>query len=173
MSQEQLARLAANLDDVEVVHNANPWPIPGTRAEKRAERAVTLWFLISAICGLAFLAAFLFWPHEYHAPGDPGYGVYALYTPLVGGLLGLATLTLGVAVIQYVKKFFPDEVSIPPQDDPGQRRPGHRHFRPRARHRRGRPAGPQPVEGRIGRRAVALRLACRERGDGVPALRHR
>ena len=56
MSQEQLARLAANLDDVEVVHNANPWPIPGTRAEKRAERAVALWFLISALCGLAFLA---------------------------------------------------------------------------------------------------------------------
>jgi ubiquinol-cytochrome c reductase iron-sulfur subunit len=117
MSQEQLARLAANLDDVEVVHNANPWPIPGTRAEKRAERAVTLWFLISAICGLAFLAAFLFWPHEYHAPGDPGYGFYALYTPLVGGLLGLATLTLGVAVIQYVKKFFPDEVSIQQRHD--------------------------------------------------------
>ena len=65
MSQEQLARLAANLDDVEVVHNANPWPIPGTRAEKRAERAVALWFLISAVCGVAFLVAFLFWPHEY------------------------------------------------------------------------------------------------------------
>ena len=74
MSQEQLARLAANLDDVEVVHNANPWPIPGTRAEKRAERAVAMWFLISALCGLAFLLAFLFWPHEYRAPGDPGYG---------------------------------------------------------------------------------------------------
>jgi ubiquinol-cytochrome c reductase iron-sulfur subunit len=117
MSQEQLARLAANLDDVEVVHNADPWPIPGTRAEKRAERSVALWFLISAICGVAFLAAFLFWPHEYHAPGDPGYTVYALYTPLVGGLLGLAILTLGVAVIQYVKKFFPDEVSIQQRHD--------------------------------------------------------
>jgi ubiquinol-cytochrome c reductase iron-sulfur subunit len=117
MSQEQLARLAANLDDVEVVHNANPWPIPGTRAEKRAERSVTLWFLISALCGAAFLAAFLFWPHEYHPPGDPGYTVYALYTPLVGGLLGLAVLTLGVAVIQYVKKFFPDEVSIQQRHD--------------------------------------------------------
>ena len=36
MSQEQLARLAANLDDVEVVHNANPWPIAGhPRGEAR------------------------------------------------------------------------------------------------------------------------------------------
>ena len=117
MSQEQLARLAANLDDVEVVHNANPWPIPGTRAEKRAERSVALWFLISAVCGVAFLVAFLFWPHEYVAPSEPGYLVYALYTPLIGGLLGLAVLALGIAVIQYVKKFFPDEVSIQQRHD--------------------------------------------------------
>jgi ubiquinol-cytochrome c reductase iron-sulfur subunit len=117
MSQEQLARLAANLDDVEVVHNANPWPIPGTRAEKRAERSVAMWFLISAVCGVAFLVAFLFWPHEYVAPSEPGYLVYALYTPLIGGLLGLAVLALGIAVIQYVKKFFPDEVSIQQRHD--------------------------------------------------------
>jgi len=117
MTQEQLARLAANLDDVEVVHNPNPWPVPGTRAEKRAERAVALWFLISALCGVAFLLAFLFLPHEYRAPGDPGYLVYALYTPLIGGLLGLAILALGVAVIMYVKKFFPDEVSVQQRHD--------------------------------------------------------
>ena len=117
MSQEQLARLAANLDDVDVVHNPNPWPIPDTRAEKRAERAVALWFLISALCGVAFLVAFLFWPHEYVAPGEPGYLVYALYTPLIGGLLGLGVLAVGVAVIQYVKKFFPDEVSIQQRHD--------------------------------------------------------
>ncbi len=117
MSQDQLATLAANLDDVEVVHNQRKFPIPGTRAEKRAERAVALWFLISAVSGVAFLLAFLFWPHEYVAPGEPGYITYALYTPLVGGLLGLAVLTLGIAVIMYVKKFFPDEVSIQQRHD--------------------------------------------------------
>jgi ubiquinol-cytochrome c reductase iron-sulfur subunit len=36
MSQEQLARLAHQLDDVEVVHNQRKFPIPGTRAERRA-----------------------------------------------------------------------------------------------------------------------------------------
>ena len=40
MSQPELARLAAELDDVEIVHNAPKWPVPGTRAERRAERAV-------------------------------------------------------------------------------------------------------------------------------------
>ena len=45
---------------------------PGTRAEKRAERAVALWFIISALSGLAFIVAFLFWPCEYVAPGEEG-----------------------------------------------------------------------------------------------------
>jgi ubiquinol-cytochrome c reductase iron-sulfur subunit len=60
MSPEQLARLAAELDDVEIVHNAPKWPIPGTRAEKRAERSVALWFIISALAALAFLGCYLF-----------------------------------------------------------------------------------------------------------------
>ncbi len=114
MTVEQRARLAAVLDDVDVVHNQRKWPIPGTRAEKRAERAVALWFLISAVSGLAFLAAFLFWPYQYVAPGEPG---YTLYTPVVGLTFGLAVLTLGIGVISYIKKFFPDEVSVQQRHD--------------------------------------------------------
>jgi ubiquinol-cytochrome c reductase iron-sulfur subunit len=117
MTPDQRARLAAELDDVEIVHNQRKWPIPGTRAEKRAERAVALWFVISAIAGLAFVVAFIFWPFEYVAPGQPGYTMYALYTPVVGGTFGLAVLALGIAVISYVKKFFPDEVSVQQRHD--------------------------------------------------------
>ena len=51
MSQPELARLAAELDDVEIVHNTPKWPVPGTRAERRAERAVALWFIISGAVG--------------------------------------------------------------------------------------------------------------------------
>jgi ubiquinol-cytochrome c reductase iron-sulfur subunit len=117
MTPEQRARLAAELDDVEIVHNQRKWPIPGTRAEKRAERSVALWFVISAIAGLAFLVAFLFWPYQYRAPGQPGYTLYALYTPVVGGTFGLAVLALGIGVIAYVKRFFPDEVSVQQRHD--------------------------------------------------------
>ena len=67
--------------------------------------------------------------------------VYALYTPVIGALLGLGILALGIAVIQYVKKFFPDEVSVQqrhdgPSDEVARRtviaqlaagRQGHRH----------------------------------------------
>ena len=117
MTPDQLATLAANLDEVEIVHNARKFPIPGTRAEKRAERAVTMWFVISAISGLAFLGAFVFWPYEYVSPFDEGYAVYALYTPVIGLTFGLSVLALGVGVISYVKKFFPDEVSVQQRHD--------------------------------------------------------
>jgi ubiquinol-cytochrome c reductase iron-sulfur subunit len=117
MTPDELARLAAELDDVEVVHNAKKFPVPGTRAEKRAERAVALWFVIATISGLAFLGFFLFWPFEYVAPDKPGHLTYALYTPLVGGTFGLSVLALGVGIVAYVKKFFPDEVSVQQRHD--------------------------------------------------------
>jgi ubiquinol-cytochrome c reductase iron-sulfur subunit len=117
MTLEQRARLAGDLDDVDVVHNQPKWPLSGTRAEKRAERSVALWFAISALSGLAFLGAFLFWPFEYVAPGQPGYSLYALYTPIVGFTFGLSVLAVGVGVISYIKKFFPDEVSVQQRHD--------------------------------------------------------
>jgi ubiquinol-cytochrome c reductase iron-sulfur subunit len=117
MSPDELAVLAARLDDVEIVHNQRKWPVPGTRAEKRAERAVALWFLISALSAVAFIGVFLFWPYEYKAPGEDGYDWYSLYTPLVGFTFGMAVLALGIGVISYVKKFFPDEVSVQQRHD--------------------------------------------------------
>ncbi len=117
MTPEQLARLAAELDDVEIIHNQRKFPIPGTRAEKRAERSVALWFAISAISGLAFLGSFIFWPYEYVSPFDEGYLLYSLYTPVIGLTFGLAVLALGIGVVAYVKKFFPDEVSVQQRHD--------------------------------------------------------
>jgi ubiquinol-cytochrome c reductase iron-sulfur subunit len=117
MNLEERARLAGVLDDVDVVHNQRKWPLQGTRAEKRAERSVALWFAISAVSGLAFLGAFLFWPFEYVAPSEPGYTMYSLYTPVVGTMFGLSVLALGIGVIAYIKKFFPDEVSVQQRHD--------------------------------------------------------
>jgi ubiquinol-cytochrome c reductase iron-sulfur subunit len=117
MSFEERARLAAQLDDVDVVHNQRKWPLPGTRAEKRAERSVALWFVISALTGLAFVVAFVLWPYEYRAPGEEGYTLYVLYTPVIGTMFGLSVLALGIGVIAYVKQFFPDEVSVQQRHD--------------------------------------------------------
>ncbi|MBO0849187.1 MAG: Rieske 2Fe-2S domain-containing protein [Pseudonocardia sp.] len=117
MSEEQLATLAGELDDVVVVRNANKWPVAGTRAEKRAERGVALWFVISGLAGLVFLAAFLFWPYRYVPPEQPGHLIYSMYTPIIGASFGVAVLALGAGTITYVKRFFPDEVSVQQRHD--------------------------------------------------------
>lgn len=117
MSQEERARLAGELDDVRIARNLRKWPVPGTRAEKRTELGVALWFVVSALSAVAFLAAFLFWPYEYRAPDQPGYDLYALYTPIVGATFGLMVLALGIGVVAYVKGFFPDEVSVQERHD--------------------------------------------------------
>jgi len=117
MSPEELATLAGTLDDVEVVHNAPRWPVKGTRAEKRAERSVATWFILSALAALGFIVAFIAWPHEYVAPGQPGYDWYHYYTPVVGFLFGFSVLALGIGVIVYVRKFFPEETSVQQRHD--------------------------------------------------------
>lgn len=117
MTPEQLARLAGELDDVDVVHNTPNFPIAGTRAEKRAERSVALWFLISALFGIAFVVSFIWWPWEYVNVGEPGHGLYLMYTPVVGGTFGLSILALGIAVIQAVHKLFPNEVAVQQRHD--------------------------------------------------------
>ncbi|MGH3534669.1 MAG: menaquinol-cytochrome C reductase, partial [Pseudonocardiaceae bacterium] len=71
-SREELVRLGSALDGVTIEHREDPFPVPGTRAEKRTERKVALWFLIAALAGLGFLAAYLFLPFEYAPPGSPG-----------------------------------------------------------------------------------------------------
>ena len=117
MSPKERGHLAANLDDVDIQHNTSTFPIPGTREEKRAERSVALWFVLSGLSALAFLGVFLFWPWEYVAPFEPGVQLYNLYTPLIGFFFGFSVLAIGIAVIQYVKKFFPAEVSVQQRHD--------------------------------------------------------
>jgi ubiquinol-cytochrome c reductase iron-sulfur subunit len=117
MGPERLATLAGELDDVVLLKNTNRWPVPGTRAEKRAERAVARWFLLSAIAALVFVVSYLFWPFHYVAPEQPGHLMYSLYTPVIGASFGLTVLLLGVGVIAYVKKFFPDEVAVQQRHD--------------------------------------------------------
>jgi ubiquinol-cytochrome c reductase iron-sulfur subunit len=117
MTPEQLATLAAELDDVVILRNTPKFPVQGTRAEQRAERSVATWFLLSGLFALVFLVAYIAWPYRYVAPGKPGHLAYSLYTPIIGVAFGLAVLTLGVGLIAYVKKFFPDEVSVQQRHD--------------------------------------------------------
>lgn len=117
MSRDELVKLGTNLDGVEIVYREPRWPVEGTKAEKRAERLVALWFALGGVFGLALLGVFLFWPWEYKPFDDPGNALYNLATPLYGLTLGLSVLSLGIGAVLYTKKFIPQEISIQDRHD--------------------------------------------------------
>ena len=117
MSTDDLVRLGNRIDDIEIVSDRERFPVPGTRAEKRAERQVAGWFILSAIMGLAFIVIFIAWPWEYRSPSEEGALLYVLYTPLIGTTLGLAVLGVGMGVIAYSKKLLPEDLTIQQRHD--------------------------------------------------------
>ncbi|NBH03224.1 ubiquinol-cytochrome c reductase iron-sulfur subunit [Amycolatopsis sp. SID8362] len=118
MDRDQLVKLGGQLDGVEIVEYPTPWPVEGTRAERRAERLVAFWFALSAVAGLAFVVSLIWWPWKYESPdNESGHFWYSLYTPMLGITLGLAILGLGIGVILYTKKFVPAEVAVQERHD--------------------------------------------------------
>jgi ubiquinol-cytochrome c reductase iron-sulfur subunit len=117
MSREELVELGGKLDGVETVFKDNRWPVPGTKAEKRAERAVAYWLLLGGLSGLALLVVFLFWPWEYKGGETEGHFWYALATPLYGLTFGLSILAIGIGAVLFQKKFIPEEISIQERHD--------------------------------------------------------
>ncbi|QWF78166.1 cytochrome bc1 complex Rieske iron-sulfur subunit [Amycolatopsis sp. CA-230715] len=120
MNRDQLVELGTKLDGVTLVEYPDPWPVKGTRAEKRAERLIALWFAISGLAGLLFVVSLIWWPWKYEAPGNEhGHFLYSLYTPFLGITLGLAVLGLGIGILLYTKKFIPHELAVQERGDGG------------------------------------------------------
>ena len=116
-NREELARLADESGDTTVVAKSPKWPVPATKAEKRAERSVALWFILSALSAIAFVVTFSVWPQAYVSPFQDGYLWYKLYTPVVGSTFAIAVLSLGIGLIAYIRRFFPDEVAVQERHD--------------------------------------------------------
>lgn len=119
MDQDELVRLGGKLDGVELVEYPDPWPVKGTRAEKRAERQIAFWFGLAGLAGLAFVAAFAFWPATYVAPEEDGYLMYSLYTPVIGITMGVSILAVGIGVLVYTRRFIPHEIAVQDRHDGG------------------------------------------------------
>ncbi|OBK80930.1 ubiquinol-cytochrome c reductase iron-sulfur subunit [Mycobacterium sp. 1164985.4] len=117
MSREELVELGGRLDGVETVYKEDRWPVPGTKAEKRAGRVVSYWLMLGGFSGLALLLVFLFWPWEYQPPGSEGEFLFSLTTPLYGLTFGLSILAIGIGAVLYQKKFIPQEISIQERHD--------------------------------------------------------
>ncbi|MCQ8210659.1 menaquinol-cytochrome C reductase, partial [Cutibacterium acnes subsp. acnes] len=59
----------------------------------------------------------LFWPWQPKFHGDEGLWTYTAYTPLLGFTSCLSLGSLGIAIVQYVKKFIPEEISVQRRHD--------------------------------------------------------
>ena len=117
MSNDELVQLGTNLDDVEIIYREPRNPVPGTKAEKRSERIVAVWFVLSGLFALAGFALFIWNRWEFTMPNQDGYWAYTFYTPALGVSFGLAILSFGFGVIQLTKRFIPNEISVQQRHD--------------------------------------------------------
>jgi ubiquinol-cytochrome c reductase iron-sulfur subunit len=117
LSRDELVALGAKGDGVDIVYREPRWVVPGTRAEKRAERAVAFWLLLAGFSGLALLLIFLFWPWEWKPMGAPGNFVYNLATPLYGLTFGLSVGAIGIGAVLFQKRFIPEEIAVQDRHD--------------------------------------------------------
>jgi ubiquinol-cytochrome c reductase iron-sulfur subunit len=114
LSRFEKVREGARRDGIEIVHYEPQFPVPGTRAERRLIRLVAGLFLLMGLAATAFLVIYIWWPWRYGAGG-----LEHLYTPLLGGTLGLTLLALGLGIIAWGRKLLPKEVSVQDRHDGG------------------------------------------------------
>lgn len=114
-SPEEVMLAGAEADDVHIVYRRDRFPIHGTQAEKRVERAVASCFLISALAGVGFIVAFVAIPFKWHLPGTPQN--FRFYTPALGGLLAIMLLFLGIGLVLWAKWLMPEEEAVQDRHD--------------------------------------------------------
>jgi ubiquinol-cytochrome c reductase iron-sulfur subunit len=118
MTREELERLGARYDGVEVVH-VEPGPEPGSRLERRAVRQVGLVLTLAG--AFAFLFVVLYagsgwflpswsWAQHRSTWSD-------LFTPMLGLTLGLALALVGVGLVLFTKKLLPHETAVQTKHD--------------------------------------------------------
>jgi ubiquinol-cytochrome c reductase iron-sulfur subunit len=118
MDRTELDRLGARYDGVEILH-VEPAAPPGSALEKKNTRQVTLWFALAAVFALAFLVIYAgsgwFLPSWKWEVGSSAWS--ALYTPMLGASFGLSMISIGIALVLYVKKLLPHETAVQDKHD--------------------------------------------------------
>lgn len=117
LSTEEAMIVGAEDGDVFIVHRRERFPIAGTRAEKRAERAVAGTFLLAFLAIVAFIVVFCgAVPFQWKLPGA-GSQNFRYFTPLLGGLLGIALAAIGIGVVLWAKWLLPEEEVVQDRHD--------------------------------------------------------
>jgi ubiquinol-cytochrome c reductase iron-sulfur subunit len=113
LSRFEIVREGARRDGVEIVHYEDPYPVKGTKAERRMVRVVMTFFLLTGLAATAFLVVYIWWPWEY----ELGSNNSKLYTPLLGLTLGISLLGIGFGILTWGKRLLPREVAIQDRHD--------------------------------------------------------
>ena len=118
MRREELDRLGAHYDGVEILH-VDAGPEPGSRLEKRAIRQVGLTFTLAGVFAFLFVLVYVgsgwFLPDWHWEISEGGWS--ALFTPLLGLLMGLSLLCVGVGLVLFTKKLLPHETAVQDKHD--------------------------------------------------------
>ena len=117
MTPEEAMIAGAEVDGIHIVHRRERFPVRGTKAEKRAERAVAAAFTISALGGVGFIVYFCAGKWRWNLPGTSQ--AYRWYTPVLGGTLAAMLLFLGVGLVLWAKLLMPEEETIQDRHDVG------------------------------------------------------
>jgi ubiquinol-cytochrome c reductase iron-sulfur subunit len=118
MSREDLDRLGARYDDVEVLH-VDPGPEPGSVLERRAVRQVGLVFILAGVAAFAFFVVYIgggnFFPDWNWARSQGAFGAW--FTPLLGVLMGISLALVGLGMVLFTKKLLPHETAVQDKHD--------------------------------------------------------
>jgi ubiquinol-cytochrome c reductase iron-sulfur subunit len=118
MRREELDRLGARYDGVEIVH-VDAGPEPGSNLEKRALRQVGLTFGLSGLFAFLFVLVYVgsgwFLPDWHWEITEWGWS--ALFTPMLGLFMGLSLLLFGVGLVLFTKKLLPHETAVQDKHD--------------------------------------------------------
>lgn len=113
LTRFDIVREGARREGIEIVHYEPPFPVTGSRAERRMIRIVSSFFLLTGFAATAFLVVYIWWPWEY----ELGSNASKLYTPLLGLTLGVALLAIGFGILTWGKRLLPREVAIQDRHD--------------------------------------------------------
>jgi ubiquinol-cytochrome c reductase iron-sulfur subunit len=113
MDSTEATRVAAGVDGVHIVRKHDRFPVPGSRVERRTERAVAFWFVLSFLGVVGFTVVFVAAPWKYSTSNNS----YSWYTPLLGLTMAIALAGVGIGAVVWAKWLMPEEEAVEERHD--------------------------------------------------------